>query len=206
MHNWKGKGRGIITNIFFFKAIYIFRSFYGVWVKLFRKKISLGMFWIFEYSFIVYILIGTPILLFIFNINKLSSVKYSIVNNSCIHYTVICLFVFNNICIVLWPMLSELKSLTLLHNECKDNNVCCWDWIKMSGFLKMKHPRQWNSSQGSNLVLYPFHYIKKKKIQAAAKRNNKKEKKFTGFENDFILAALAGFSVGQWKVSHGTIK
>lgn len=49
---------------------------------------------------------------------------------------------------------------------------------------------------------------KKPKPQAASKRKkkNQKETKFTGFENDLILAALARFSVGQWKASHGTIK
>lgn len=50
---------------------------------------------------------------------------------------------------------------------------------------------------------------KKPKPQAPSKRKkikNKKETKFPGFENDLILAALARFSVGQWKASHGTIK
>lgn len=90
----------------------------------------------------------------------------------------------------------------------------------MSGFLKMKHTRQWNSSQGNNVIRYPLY--KKNTLQQQnkptttknpnpkqhqkEKKKNQKETKFTGFENDLILAALARFSVGQWKASHGTIK
>lgn len=128
MHSRKGKGRDKTINTLF-NTRYIVRISYGMWVKLFRKELPLGSLWVcFEYLRIhlLLTLIGTPILLFTFNINKLSLIKYSTVSNICIHYAVIYLIIFNN-CVVLWPMSSKLKSLTLLCNEYKDNTVCCWN-------------------------------------------------------------------------------
>lgn len=190
---------GKITNTFFIPR-YIFHIFYSMWVEPSRKKMSLGMFWIFKSTF----LIGTPILLFILNINKLSSIKYSIVGSICIHYTVICSLISSSICIDLWPMLNwNLSHFCVMNTRI----IMCVVWIKLrcQGYWKWNIPD--NEIVPKRIISYCILSIKKKKkIQGAEKKNKSKRKKFTGFENDLILAALAGISVGQWKASHGTIK